>query len=123
MINSRNPNKQSNAYCPDTNKIKLSSKYNENKVHATSVSNDKTAKRMKKLVYFGEQTTKNRIKPQIKTTCDSVRKSQKRGTKSRYYDKISTSKMSEARKPSSKNKKKKSFNNTTKLSSHFVTPM
>jgi serine/threonine protein kinase len=31
--------------------------------------------------------------------------------------------MSEARKPSSKNKKKKSFNNTTKLSSHFVTPV
>lgn len=52
---------------------------------------------MKKLVFLGEQSTKNRIKPQIKNSCDSVRKSQKRSAKSRYYDKMNSSKLSNAK--------------------------
>lgn len=116
-LNSRNTSKQVNNYA--ANKI-IANKYDGNKSHSTSVSHAKDPKRMKKLVYLSEQTTKNRIKPQLKASCDSVRKSQKRSAKNRYYEKMNSSKISETRKPSSKSRKKKNFNNTTKLSSHFI---
>lgn len=51
-MNSRNSNKQVSAYI--ANKI-LASKYNENKSHATSINNTKETKRMKKLVFLGDQ--------------------------------------------------------------------
>ena len=51
-INSRNSSKQVNMYI--TNKI-LGSKYNDNKSHASSINNTKDTKRMKKLVFLGDQ--------------------------------------------------------------------
>lgn len=55
VINSRNSTKQGSAYI--ANKI-LATKYNENKTHATSLSNAKDSKRMKKLVFLRDQTGK-----------------------------------------------------------------
>ena len=120
-VNSRNSGKQVNAYI--ANKI-LSSKYTENKSHATSLGNTKDLKRMKKLVFLGDQSSSkkmaDKIRPQLKNTCDSVRRSQKRGTKTRYYEnKSNMSKLSEGKKTLSK-KKKHNFNNTTKLSSNLM---
>lgn len=102
-VNSRNSAKQVNNYI--ANKI-LASKLNENKPHATSLSNTKDAKRMKKLVFLGDQVTNkkttDKIRPQLKYSCESVRRSQKRNAKARYYDKSNTSKMSDAKKSNSK---------------------
>jgi len=118
VINSRNSSKQGNEYV--ANKI-LANKSNENKTHAISLSNANEAKRMKKLVFLGEQNSKNRVKPQLKTSWESVRKSQKRSAKSRYYDKTIGAKQSDGKKITSKSRKKKNnFNNTTKLSSHYM---
>jgi hypothetical protein len=105
-INSRNSAKQVNAYI--ANKI-LASKFNDDKTHGSSLNQSKDVKRMK---------ATERIRPQIKNTCDSVRRSSKRSSKSRYYDKSTASKMSDGKKQSLK-KKKKNFNNTTKLSTNF----
>jgi len=120
-VNSRNSAKQVSAYI--ANKM-LSTKYNDNKPHATSVSNTKDTKRMKKLVFLGENAsskkTSDKIRPQLKNTCDSVRRSQKRGTKSRYNEKSNGSKLSEGKKVLSKKKKKNNFNNTTKFSTNFM---
>lgn len=120
-VNSRNSAKQVNNYI--ANKI-LACKFNDNKSHGTSLSNTKDAKRMQKLVFLGDQITNkktsDKIRPQIKNSCDSVRRSQKRNAKARYYEKSNTSKLSEAKKGTSKKKKKTNFNNTIKLSSNYA---
>lgn len=120
-VNSRNSAKQVNAYI--ANKI-LGTKQKDNKSHATSVSTAKDTKRMNKLVFMGEQRSNkpitDKVRPQLKNSCESVRKSQKRSAKARYLDKSNTSKMSESKKGTSKKKKKPNFNNTTKLSSHYM---
>lgn len=76
-INSRNSNKQVNAYI--ANKI-LVSKCTENKSHGTSLNNASDTKRMKKLIFLGDKVPTykaDKIRPMIKNSCDSVRKSQK----------------------------------------------
>ena len=119
-MNSRNSNKQVSAYI--ANKI-LASKYNENKAHATSINNTKDTKRMKKLVFLGEQALskehQNKIHPQIKTQAILYGSLKNRSAK-RFNDKINGSKLSDSKKATSKKKKKNNFNNTTKLSGNFI---
>lgn len=76
---------------------------------------------MKKFALQNDPPTSKKVtekfRSTLKNSCDSMRKSVKRNSKSRYNEKSTTSKQSDSRKATSK-KKKNNFNNTIKLSGH-----